>query len=162
VAFSLIVGSIYIVSADSASEVEEYFDSPFPDLIGGRRCGGFWKLLDENQKIKLEKELDSLREEGSTFEEIQEHIRDYLEENDIEYNIPEIPEDICPKPLRLELTEEELEAWKQFRSDVKEYTEKRAEELRLELPKNGDFSFFRRSRGSNRGAGICEPRIEES
>jgi len=161
-AFSLFVGSIYIVSADSANMVDEDLDSPFSCPIGWRRRGGVWKLLDEEQRSELQEELEALREEGATFKEIQEYIRNYLEKNGIEYNWPELPEETGPKPLRPELTEEELEAWEQFRSDVREYAVKRAEELGLELPKNGGFPFFRWGRWPNRGAGICEPRTEES
>ena len=142
IAFSFIIGSIYLVSAESDEEENDnYFPlSPF----GIKKPGGMMGLLEEKQRTELKEGLDALREEGASCEEIREYIQNYMLEQGIE---PPKPEQMRP-----ELTEEQLELlYKQLQEDVQEYAEKRAEELGIELPKNHGFFAPGKCGGVRRG-----------
>lgn len=151
---SLIVGGLYIASAESVEHVDEDSNPPFRGPFGWRKPGGLWNFLNEEQRTELKEAIQALREEGSSLEDIREYIMNYLEEIGIE---PVWPEVNGFGAFRPDLSEEQLEAWEQLRSDVQEYAEKRAGELGIELPPNG-FLFPRMGRRARWGAGICLPK----
>jgi hypothetical protein len=123
--FSLSVGGIYIVSAQT--EGEEGFGSvPFFDRFRRGFGGPMFGALDEELRVELQETILAMRDEGASSEEIREYIKGFMEENGVESHMPE-------------LTEEQQEALKQLREDVQAYAQKRAEELGLELPENGFF-----------------------
>jgi len=137
---SFIAGGFYLVSADPPLE-EPVNGLPFKGFFGWQP-GCVLQQLTEEQRTELMETIREMREEGSTREEIRDYVQEYLEENDIQ----------CPWPG---LTEEEKEAWRQLRSDVREYAESRAEELGIELPPwRGPF-FHRARRAARWRRGFC-------
>jgi hypothetical protein len=130
-AFSFIIGSIYLASAESYEEENDAYPSFTP--FGWKKPGGMMGLLDDEQKAELKESIEALQHEGASFEEIREYVRNYIEEQGIE-----LPD---PEQMKPELTEEQLELYEQLRKDVQEYAEKRAEELGIELiPHHGFFN----------------------
>ncbi|MBD3206058.1 hypothetical protein GF319_06910 [Candidatus Bathyarchaeota archaeon] len=139
-AVSFIAGGFYIVSADQP--LEEPTNAPSLGGFFGWHPGCILHQLTEEQRTELMESISEMREEGSTREEIREYVKGYLEDNEI----------YCPWS---ELSEEEKEAWRQLRSDVREYAESRAEELGIELPPwRGPF-FHRVHRVARWRRGFC-------
>ena len=154
-AFTLAIGGIYLVSAETGEEESLVSGTPFGKFHRGF-VGPMFGDIDAELRAEMQETIQAMREEGTSFEDIWEYIQGFLEENGIE---PQRPEFTSHRPEftphRLELTEEEIEAYKQLHEDVKAYAEKRAAELGLELPKNGFFGgrgigFHGFMRGSGR------------
>ena len=124
-ALSLAVGGIYLVSAETGEEEVPDYVIPFSKLrrgFGGSMFGG----IDDELRAEMQETIQTMRDEGASFEEIRQYIQGFLEENGTELH-------------RSELTQEQLEAFIQLHEDVKAYAQNRAAELGLELPGNGFF-----------------------
>ncbi len=83
--------------------------------------------IDEQLREEMHETVQSMREEGTTREEVREYVQGFLEENGVEIERPE-------------LSEEEKAAREQLREEVQAYAQRRAEELGIELHEGG-FKF---------------------
>jgi hypothetical protein len=139
--FSFLAGGIIISSADTSEENDKVSENPPIKHYRGF-CGPMFGAIDDELRVEMHETIKKMKDEGAIFEEIREYIQNFLIENGIE-------------PKRPELTEEQLEALKQLREDVRAYAEKRAAELGLELPENGFFGGCGMGfRGFRRGVGL--------
>jgi hypothetical protein len=144
-AFSLTLGGIILISAETEQEDTYASDNP---VFRHKRGPRFMSMLSDEQRTELDEAIQAMREANATEDEIREYIENFLEENGVEFEPPVAPE-------RPELSDEQLELLEQLREDVKSYAQQRAEELGLDLPE--DFFSFGRGgafHGPMRGHGF--------
>ncbi|HUV54640.1 MAG TPA: hypothetical protein VMW03_05500 [Candidatus Krumholzibacteriaceae bacterium] len=154
---SLVVGGVYMTSADT--DQDDAPSSDPPEIMNRWRRGPFVGCIDEEQRQELKETLDAMREEGATFDEIREYVQAYLEELGVE----------CQRP---ELSDEQLDALQQLRDEIqmlrysgatpeeiREYLDQKAEELGIELPLRRQargFGGFKGASGRGRGFFWCQ------
>jgi len=108
ITLALVVGGITMVYAETDQDETDIV--PHQSRFGWKMHGPFMGCLDEEQRQEMKDIIDEMREEDAAPEEIRETIKEFMDENGIE----------CQKP---ELTEEQLEALKELREKMKEKRE---------------------------------------
>lgn len=135
-AVTLTLGGYILVSAQTTVDTETS-ETPYPLMHRPHGMESLSQLTDE-QRAEVETTIQEMCELNATREEIRAYVDEYLEANGIDYYPPE--------KLMPEVSEEQMALLQQLQEEVREFAEKRAQELGLELPVD-DFHFGPRGHG---------------